>query len=432
MYRLNISSKYLKLSFFSVLVLASITARAATIDRIVAVVDKYVILQSEVEELVQMMSSQGMLQGTEPAEAVAKMLPRLIDEKLLLVIAERDTNIVITPAEVEKMVDGQIKQLAQENGGMDRLSELVKQSTGYSFAEFRNKRKDQMREQAYKQRLQQRTVGQFEPSALQVKQFFTEYKDSLPILKDNYKIAHLEMAVTPSVSDEKKAKVFCDSLLGLLAKSASFDSLAAHFSDDPTGKSGGDLGYTKRGTLDPEYEKAAFSMDVGDYTKQPVRSSIGYHIIKVTAKKDLEVRTSHILRLLLPNAADTVRTLALLDSLSNKIKSGAKWDSIVSVYSRDKETSDHGGLLGWYTSGSMKTSYLQAVDTLAIKGVSAPILAEGQYHLFMLLDKKDERNLTIDEDWNQIYQLAKNHYITQKLKTLVDRWRGSIHIENRL
>ncbi|PIP67095.1 MAG: hypothetical protein CO042_01330 [Parcubacteria group bacterium CG_4_9_14_0_2_um_filter_41_8] len=62
---------------------------------------------------------------------------------------------------------------------------------------------------------------------------------------------------------------------------ADFSSLAKEYSeDDFSGKNGGDLGYFGRGTMDPYFEEAVFSMNIGDIS-EPVKSSYGYHIIKL-------------------------------------------------------------------------------------------------------------------------------------------------------
>lgn len=65
-----------------------------------------------------------------------------------------------------------------------------------------------------------------------------------------------------------------------------FVKLAAELTTDPSGKSsGGDLGYFAPGQMVPEFEKVAFSLEVGAYTKEPVQTQFGWHIIKVDDKR---------------------------------------------------------------------------------------------------------------------------------------------------
>lgn len=70
---------------------------------------------------------------------------------------------------------------------------------------------------------------------------------------------------------------------------ADFAELASEYSDGPTGPRGGDLGFFGRGQMVPDFEEAAFSMEVGDIS-EVVESQFGYHVIKLTDRRDAEVR----------------------------------------------------------------------------------------------------------------------------------------------
>jgi peptidyl-prolyl cis-trans isomerase C len=87
------------------------------------------------------------------------------------------------------------------------------------------------------------------------------------------------------VSDEAKAK----DLKTRLDKGTPFESLAKEYSEDPTGKKGGDLGYLQKGSLVPEFENALFPLEVGR-TTGPVSSPYGWHLIKKTGERPLSAR----------------------------------------------------------------------------------------------------------------------------------------------
>ncbi|MEX0954367.1 MAG: peptidylprolyl isomerase [Rhizobiaceae bacterium] len=70
-----------------------------------------------------------------------------------------------------------------------------------------------------------------------------------------------------------------------LEEGASFVELAKEKSSDGSAQNGGDLGFFGPGRMVPEFEKAAFALEVGAHTAEPVQSQFGYHVIKVTDKR---------------------------------------------------------------------------------------------------------------------------------------------------
>jgi peptidyl-prolyl cis-trans isomerase C len=79
------------------------------------------------------------------------------------------------------------------------------------------------------------------------------------------------------VKTEAEAK----SIISELDNGADFAALAKKYSTDPGAGSGGDLGYFSRGNMVKEFADAAFALPQGQYTKTPVKSEFGWHVIKV-------------------------------------------------------------------------------------------------------------------------------------------------------
>jgi peptidyl-prolyl cis-trans isomerase SurA len=403
-------------------------------DGIVAVVDDQIILLSELEDLRAAAAEQQPGMSRLPADVQRKeLLSRLIDDKVLLVKAKQDTSIKVSERDILPRVDDAISRYVEQQGGEKKFETLLKQTNGMSLAQFRTRLTQQYMEQAYRQKLQYKYVGDHDPSNSQIRDFFKLYQDSLPMQQNGIKLSHIQVKVMPGADLEKAAWMKADSLIKRLDKGESFTDLAKKYSDDFSGKDGGDIGYTKRGTLDPDYERVAFSLDAGDYAKFPVRSRHGYHIIKVTGKKDTEIRTSHILIKLVPSAADTARTKALMDSLRTvAIKDTGAFAALARKYSEDKKTREEGGNLGWFTREQIDPQYLSAVDSLPEGGVSRPVAIGDGYHLFRLDKKAAARKLNLDEDFGEISQMARNYYLGQKLSGYVKKWRETVHVEDRL
>jgi peptidyl-prolyl cis-trans isomerase SurA len=424
--------------------LSAAPASAATrepFDGIVAVVDDQIILLSELEELRMVAAEQQPgLQRLAPAAQRKQLLEKLIDDKVVLVKAKQDTTIKITERDIAPRVEEAIGRYVDQQGGEKKFETLLKQTNGMTVGQFRARLTQQYLEQSYRQRIQVKYVGDQEPSNSQVHEFFAKYKDSLPSQQNSLRLSHVQIKVKPGADLERAGFLKADSLIKRLDKGEGFADLAKKYSDDFSGKEGGDLGYTKRGTLDADYERAAFSLDAGDYTRIPVRSRFGYHVIRVTGKKDNEVRTSHILVRLTPTEADSARTRALLDSLravvakaGTDLKKGeAAFAAVARKYSEDKKTRDNGGNLGWFTRDQMDPRYLSAVDTLPEGGVSAPVPVADAYHIFRLDGKAPERRLSLEEDFAEISQIARSYFLGQKLSGYVKKWRETLHVEDRL
>ena len=102
-------------------------------------------------------------------------------------------------------------------------------------------------------------------------------------------------------AENKKQQSLVQSVIVLLEQGQKFDVLAQEYSDDPGSKgNGGDLGFTKKGAFVPEFDKALFEdMNVGDITKEPIKTLFGWHIIEKLEERgegeSKEVHARHIL-----------------------------------------------------------------------------------------------------------------------------------------
>ena len=85
---------------------------------------------------------------------------------------------------------------------------------------------------------------------------------------------------------DEEAKEKAKNIIKKLNKGEDFDTLAKENSDDTGSKeNGGDLGYFNKGDMVKEFEEAAYSLKVNEYTKEPVKTTYGYHIILKTGEK---------------------------------------------------------------------------------------------------------------------------------------------------
>lgn len=425
------------LAVAAMMAVAGLTATAAhartPVDGIAAVVNGSPILLSEIEEL--RMAMQQQRPGFASLDVAAQReeaLDRIVDDKVLLEKARQDTTLNVTDRDIEARVADMYARIAQQQGGERQLEAALRQATGMSLGQFKARLGEQVRENILRQRIQMKYVGDPQPSQLQVREFYNKYKDSLPVQRDVARLSHLQWRVKADANIEAEARDKALALVRRLNEGEAFADLARLHSDDYSGREGGDLGYTKRGTLDADYERAAFALDIGDYTRRPVRTRFGYHLIRVTGKRDNEIRTSHILTRVLPSAADTARARTWLDSLGRTLTTQAAFTNAARAHSDDRKTRDLGGDLGWFSRDSLAGVYKSVVDTLNEGAVSSPILIGDSWHIFRLDHKVSERRLTLEEDYATISQYAREWLIGERIAGLIKTWREQMHIGNRL
>ncbi|MFM8392852.1 MAG: peptidylprolyl isomerase, partial [Acidobacteriota bacterium] len=123
-------------------------------------------------------------------------------------------------------------------------------------------------------------------------------------LSEQEKADYIAKNPTADVNDRKKQ---IEALLQRLKNGEPFEKIADEMNEDGTRGIGGDLNWTMKGKMDPEFEKAAFALGKGQYTVEPVRSSFGFHLIKVDdrrpVKKDPNAAPSPARRRCAPLAA---------------------------------------------------------------------------------------------------------------------------------
>ena len=148
---------------------------------------------------------------------------------------------------------------------------------------------------------------------------------------------HILISVSDEVSEEEALKKAKD-LIKELNDGADFDTLAKENSNDPGSKDkGGDLGYFGKGQMVQEFEDAAYALKVNEYTKEPVKTSYGYHIILKTGekeKKSLKKAKAEIIEKLIDQkqSEDKTITVTALDEIRKNYGLKFKDSKLKSIY----------------------------------------------------------------------------------------------------
>ena len=172
---------------------------------------------------------------------------------------------------------------------------------------------------------------------------------------------------------------------------AGFDSLASSNTEDAgTAKHGGDVGFFSGGKMVPEFEDAAYSLQEGEYTKTPVRTPYGYHLIKVTKRQPAPgaLRVSHILKLYSRTNPDSAAVRDTVRWLVKQLRKGEDFSKLAALYSDDVPTKERGGDIGFYERERLRPDVARILYGLAIDSVSAPFEQPYGLHIFKVTAQK--------------------------------------------
>ncbi len=404
------------------------------IDRIIAVIDDQIILESELNEMVYFtFQSIGKAVPVGSMEFIAmreKVLGSMIEDKLLLKEAEAES-IFVSKEEINRQRDGQIDAYVRQIGSMAALEEELKRSYGLTLIRFRKQLEDQIREQGMKMQLAQKIRQKLVVTKEDVAAFLRMHGDSLPKEKGSLLLAHVQKNIVASQSIIKVAHDKIKKAEGLILDGRPFADVAKEYSDDPSAAKGGDIGFFEKGFLDPAFEKAAFSLNVGEVSSI-VRSSYGFHIIKLEERKDNSVRARHILAFVLPSAGDTLLASQICDSVGKFAVTDSLFRAAASLLTDDRLTKEKGGVLGWLAIDKLDGEYKTAISSLGKGENSPPVIIGNSYHVFRLIDKVDERTLTLEDDYEIIRSFAINDRLREELANRAERIRKKVFVENRL
>ncbi len=407
-------------------------AEPVLMEGVAAVVDGKPIMRSEF--LNALYRYQETPEGNSMSEADQRkyVLDQLIDEKVLLSRIDRDS-IVVTDAEVDQRVNAHLSQLAaSQNTNLATLEKAIRAQLGISMAQYRDQLAKQIRGHIEMTRVRQRHVGVITPTKKEVDAFFADYKDSIPQQFNCVLLSHIQLPIEPNQAIVDSVRLIADSLIDTLNLGMSFELLAKAHSQDTSAAKGGDLGYFKRGQLDPAFERSLDQLKNGQYASVPVKTKLGWHIPRVLGRKEDGVRSAQILLRTIPTAEDSAAVLARADSLQKSIKTGESFAAAAKKFSEDKSSNFAGGRLGWFQRNEMEPAYVDPVANLNVGEISEPVLIDGAYHLFRLDDSRQTRDLNLEEDYSKIEQMAATHLENEKLEALVKKWREEVHIEIRM
>ena len=408
----------------------SVTASAQVeiLDKVVAIVDEDVVLESEVQRRLATIYAQIKQSGTQPPPqeiVVQQVLERLISERLQLNMGY-SAGIRITDAELN---DAMARIASSNQLTMEQYAEQI-HATGSTLSNVR----EEIRNEMILMRVQQGQVMRRIRISSQELDNFLNSEEGRFMTSPDVNVGHILLPV-PSGKSNDEVNAILQRAQGLLNEAnngTDFRQLAIANSADQTALQGGDLGWRKMAQLPGVFIEAVEKLEI-DQVSEPIRSDAGYHLIKLYERKGggEQLIEQHFARhiLIKPNEIrDEATAISQLTELRERIKAGEDFALLSKEFSEDPGSALNGGELGWSTPGMFVPEFEQTMGSIELNEVSAPFLSQFGWHILQVTERRNQdfsENITR----NRAQNLLRQRKYEEELQVWLQEIRDEAFVE---
>ncbi|MCZ6805055.1 MAG: peptidylprolyl isomerase [Proteobacteria bacterium] len=401
------------------------------LDRIVAVVNEDVIMQSELETKIRTVRDQMQQQGANlpPASILERqVLDNLIQNRIQLQIAER-TGIRVNGENLNRT----ISNIAAENQvSLTQFKEILEQD-GYNYEQFR---KDIRNEITLSQLRRRQVENRVVVTEREIDNYLTN-QEVQGTFQAEVRLSHILLSLPDAATQDEiyQVRQVASQIREDLITGADFAEIAATVSDGGNAKNGGDLGWRKMEDVPSLFVDYIPDMKTGEISEL-IQSPSGFHIIKISDVKSDEkniVEQTHARHILIkPDALTTVdQAREKLVQLKLRIENGDDFGLLAKGNSDDSVSAIKGGDLGWTSPGELVPEFQRMMDQIQPGELSAPFKSSFGWHIVQVLDRR-----SIDNTESVKQGRARAAIRTRKLDEAMQNWtrklRDEAYIEYRL
>lgn len=411
----------------------SVFSQGKSLDRIVALVNDQMILESDINFY--------KLKTTDTNSVSCKVLYRLILDKLLYSKAIKDS-IIVNDEEIDGELENRLQYFINVFGTQEKFEKYYNKTLSELKVDFREDLKQQMLADRAKGKL----LSGMNPTPRDVKDYFESlHMDSIPYY--NAEVQMAQIVFLPKITREAKRamKKKAEKIrLELLNKESGFSTQAILYSDDPgSASNGGELGWVEPGMMVPEFEQASFSLPIGQISEL-IETKYGVHIIEVLERKGEKARVRHILIAAKPDEDGIVKAGKLADSIRNQILSKKiSFQKAVELYSDDQIFKSNGGVLINLKSKSRSPIFeVGEIDPLLINQINnmntgditpaQPYKTLDQkigYRIVTLLSETPPRKASLETDYNKIKDVVYDNMRDKAMDNWIKFYRGYVFVK---
>jgi peptidyl-prolyl cis-trans isomerase SurA len=403
-------------------------AKEQLLDRVAAIVNGGVVLESEVNDLIKNIKLQAKANNQKlPSDTALRIqvMDKLINDSLLGQIGQR-MGIQISDAQLDQTINN---MATEDKISLAEFRQNVI-NEGSSYEKFR----ETIRQEIVSGEVSRNSVGR----RIFVSQ--QEIANLLTVLKEQssnnieYQLGHIliEFPTEPTQEDLIAAKNRANKVVELLNSGSDFAEIAITSSGDSNALQGGALGWKNVNEM-----PTLFSELINDKPKDtvagPIRTGLGYSIVKILdirGRKVVEIEETKARHILIEPSIilSDVKAQELLQELLDKINAGeATFEELAKQYS-DGPTSVRGGDLGWADPKSYDPAFRDALASLKVGELHEPFRSSFGWHIILLEDRR-MMDATSQMNSNRAYQILRNRKYGMENARWLKEIRDEAYIE---
>jgi peptidyl-prolyl cis-trans isomerase SurA len=399
----------------------NIHAQSKVIDKVVAIVGGNEILYSDIEN----QYMQYLMQGyTGKSEGVrCQIFEEVLFVKLLLNQAQLDS-VDVSEEMVENEMDRRLQYFISQIGSQEKLEKYYNKSILEIKSDMRNTIHDQLMSETIKEKI----IKDLSITPSEIRDYFNQLpKDSIPLIPSEYQYS--EIVIVPKVQAEEReySRQKMEKIRARLLKGENFESLARIYSEDPgSALKGGELGEFGRGMMFPEFEAAAFALQVGEISPI-VETEAGFHVLQLINRKGDYINVRHILIMTKISPMSLNVTKLKMDSIYELIESGKlTFEQSALKFSDDDSKFSAGVAINGQSGNSVFSpeeidkDLFFILDKMNVGQISKPNLYDKERNVkayrIVKLDRRSKPHFaTLETDYDKIQELALENKKTEAI-----------------
>jgi peptidyl-prolyl cis-trans isomerase SurA len=412
--------------------LTASTAFAApqVVDKVAAVVNNGVVLESDVDSMMRSVKSQAQQAGQQlPDDKTLRhqIVERLVMDNILLQMGKQ-AGIQISDAQVDQAIQN---IAAQNKMSTDQLRSRLAYD-GMNYGTYREQiRKEMTLSEVRNNEVRRRvTILPQEVDSLS-KQVASQNNASTEL---NLSHILLPLPENPTQQQVDDQETLAKQLVSESKNGADFGKLAITYSADPQALKGGNMGWGRIQELPSLFAQALVTAKKGDIIG-PIRSGVGFHILKVNDVRGdsqnisvTEVHARHILLKPSPVMTDE-QARQKLEQVSAEINSGkTSFAEAAKQLSQDPGSANQGGDLGWSSPEMYDPAFRDALMKLKKGQMSTPVHSSFGWHLIQLLDTR-QVDKTDAAQKERAYRLLFNRKFAEEAQTWMQEQRAAAYVK---